>query len=491
MYKYISTRNANLKLPARQAILTGVSTDGGLFVLPNLDDQPFPLDYLMEQSYFDIAFQVLKRLLPDFSDIELATSIHQAYDHKFDNPQIAPVKKVDDFHVLELFHGPTHAFKDFGLQLLPQLMQMSLDRQHRVIILAATSGDTGSAALAGFKGQPQMNITVFYPEHGVSSVQKQQMLTIYGPNTHAIAIRGNFDDAQHEVKQILNNQQSANTSYTLSSANSINIGRLAPQVVYYFAAYQQLVANGTIQMNDSVIFTVPTGNFGDVLAGYYAKKLGLPIQKLVVACNANHVLADFFNTGIYDRNRPFFKTVAPSMDIQIASNLERLLYYISDGDTAMVKDLMDQLATTGRYQINTDLLSKLQTEFTCGFSDDTQIKSAIKEVYEKYNYLMDPHTASGYRMVRQVQKENPDIPVVLLSTASPYKFGATVTDALIGEHRDNAQSTNNLLQSLTNIKMPQNLMTLWDQPIQPMHPIDKDAMSAVVQKIMQEDIAHD
>lgn len=354
MEKYTSTRDKNIEISSFEAIIKGFSDDGGLFVLPDLASHNINIDKVIDQSYQEIAFDVVKALLPEFSDFQIANSIHEAYDDGFDDYEITPIKDVYNFSVLELFHGPTCAFKDVGLQLLPKLMQQCLPENKHVMVLAATSGDTGTAALAGFKDVDKMGAMVFYPQNGVSMVQKQQMLTTKGYSTRVAAINGNFDDAQTNVKKIFNNQalkEKIGDGNSLSSANSINIGRLVPQIVYYFDAYKQMVKNGKINVGDEIIFTVPTGNFGDVLAGYYAKLLGLPVKKLVIACNSNKVLADFFENGVYDRNRPFFKTIAPSMDIQISSNFERLLYYKSGENVDYVKALMDDLEHDGKYEV--------------------------------------------------------------------------------------------------------------------------------------------
>lgn len=471
MEKYTSTRDKDVEISAFDAIIKGFSDDGGLFVLPDLADHNINIDKVIDQSYQEIAFDVVKTLLPDFSDFQIANSIHEAYDDGFDDYEVTPIKAVDNFSVLELFHGPTCAFKDVGLQLLPKLMQQCLPENKHVMVLAATSGDTGTAALAGFKDVDKMGAMVFYPQNGVSMVQQQQMLTTKGYNTKVAAINGNFDDAQTNVKKIFNNhalKEKLGDDNSLSSANSINIGRLVPQIVYYFDAYKQMVKNGKINVGDEIIFTVPTGNFGDVLAGYYAKLLGLPVKKLVIACNSNKVLADFFKNGVYDRNRPFFKTIAPSMDIQISSNFERLLYYKSGENVDYVKSLMDDLEHDGKYEVLPEILESIKEDFICGYSDDDEIKASIKEVFEKYHYLMDPHTASGYRVTRETQAKYPDTPVVMLSTASPYKFVDAVSDAIIGEHRESPIETSDLLFEKTGIEIPEQLRQIWhDEAVVP------------------------
>ncbi|MHA8111225.1 threonine synthase [Lactobacillaceae bacterium Melli_B4] len=491
---YISTRNDQVKLNAKQAIIKGFSDDKGLFVLPDLSDKQVDLAKLIQNDYQGIAKGILQILLPDFSDAEIDQCLHNAYDNSFSDQRITPIKDVDNFHVLELFHGPTSAFKDVGLQLLPELMRTSLSPEQRVMILAATSGDTGTAALAGFKDTEQMGISVFFPDGGVSPIQKQQMLTTKGNNTNVAAINGNFDDAQTNVKKIFNDHElkaKLGPNINLSSANSINIGRLIPQIVYYFNAYKQLVENNQVKIGDPVNFTVPTGNFGDVLAGYYAKMLGLPVNKLIVACNANKVLADFFESGIYDRNRPFFKTVAPSMDIQISSNFERLLFYKSGEDAKYIKSLMNQLETTGKYQVSDELLASIQKDFACGYSDDDQIEASIKEVFDKYNYLMDPHTASGYSVMRTEQAKDPKTPMVLLSTASPYKFVDAVADAIIGQHNDDPIKTTKALFDFTGVAVPKNLATVWDLPEDKSPVINPDQMANFVYQRSMEVFDHD
>ena len=334
-----------------------------------------------------------------------------------------------------------------------------------------------------------MGIIVFYPDGGVSKVQKLQMITTGGNNTKVAAIEGNFDDAQTNVKRIFNNEalkESLGDEVSLSSANSINIGRLIPQVVYYFDSYKQLVNDGSIKVGDKVNFTVPTGNFGDVLAGYYAKMLGLPVNKFVVACNENNVLANFFNHGVYDRNRPFFQTVAPSMDIQISSNFERLLYYKSGENTEYVKQLMDDLEDSGKYEVSKEVLANIQEDFYCGYSTDEDIESSIAEVYEKNGYLMDPHTAAGYKVMRDYQKIDPDTPMILLSTASPYKFVNAVANAVLPETSDDVQKVMKDLHEATHAPIPDNLQKVWDLPVRHESVIQKDQMTDYVKQKVEE-----
>ena len=482
---YTSTRNKQIQISARDAIKKGFADDSGLFVYPELSQLKVDLKSLKEADYQQIAQVVLKKLLPDFSTEEIATCVSKAYSNSFDTKKITPLVNVDNFHVLELFHGPTSAFKDIGLQMLPQLMKQVLSNDSRVMILTATSGDTGKAALEGFKNLEKMGITVFYPHNGVSKVQQLQMQTTNGNNTEITAIKGNFDDAQSNVKKILNDQkfqQELGPNISLSSANSINIGRLIPQVVYYFDSYLQLVKNKTIKLGEPVNFTVPTGNFGDVLAGFYAKQMGLPVKKFIVASNENNVLTKFFNTGIYDRNIPFLQTVAPSMDIQISSNFERLLYYKSHENTDYVKSLMDDLEKSGRYQVSDEILKAIHDDFYCGFSTDQEIKTAIKDVYQNDNYLMDPHTAVGYKVMRDYQKIDAQTPMILLSTASPYKFVRVVADSILDSVPEDDLQVMQKLAQVTNIPIPKNLAKVWDLPVLHQDVIAKDDMESYVKE---------
>ena len=484
--RFVSTRGHQQPVSVKTAVKQGLADDYGLFVDPKLGQKKINLSKLLLLDYRDLAKEILQLLLPDFTTTELILAIKNAYNQKFDTAKITPLHTINDWHILELWHGPTSAFKDIGLQLLPHLMKFSLGDNEHSLVLTATSGDTGKAALEGFKNTDNIGIAVFYPNGGVSAIQEKQMLTTTGTNTKVAAITGNFDDAQRQVKAIFSNtsfKESLDSNLHLSSANSINIGRLAPQVVYYFSAYQQLVTQGHITLGDSVNFTVPTGNFGDVLAGYYAKLLGLPIKKLIVASNANNVLTDFFETGIYDRQRPFLHTVAPSMDIQVSSNLERLLYYKSGLDSTYISQLMTQLETTGRYQISDELLQNLQNDFYCGFSSDNDIQTAIKNVYEEQGYLMDPHTAAGYHVMRKYQQQD-QTPMVLLSTASPYKFIETTAPAVLPDIEGITDSFE-LVQRLaeyTNTPIPQNIAQLHDLPIRHKNIVSSENMQAYVKQ---------
>lgn len=487
---YTSTRNKQIQISARDAIKKGFADDGGLFVYPELSQLKVDLPSLQNSTYQQIAKTVMEKLLPDFSSDEISHCVDAAYNNSFDNTQITPLVNVDNFHILELFHGPTSAFKDIGLQMLPQLMKQVLSANNRVMILTATSGDTGKAALEGFKNLEKMGITVFYPHNGVSKVQQLQMQTTDGNNTEITAIKGNFDDAQSNVKRILNDkklQQELGPNVSLSSANSINIGRLIPQVVYYFDSYLQLVKNNSIKLGAKINFTVPTGNFGDVLAGFYAKQLGLPVKKFIVASNENNVLTKFFNTGIYDRNIPFLQTVAPSMDIQISSNFERLLYYKSGEDTDYVKSLMTDLEQNGQYQVSGEILNRIHEDFYCGFSTDKEIEASIKNVYRADNYLMDPHTAVGYKVMRDYQKIDPDTPMILLSTASPYKFVRVVADSILDSVPDDDLQAMQKLAETTQIPIPNNLAKVWDLPVLHQDVIAKDDMENYVKAKVEDE----
>ena len=431
---YHSTRHADACVSAKRAVLNGLASDGGLYVTDALGETKIDLERVVANTYRENAAYILSTLLDDYSAEEIESCVETAYQGTFETDDVAPVAKVGDAFVLELFRGPTSAFKDVALQMLPQLMSRAAQGAgEKIMILAATSGDTGKAALAGFANTPGLGITVFYPHNGTSEIQRLQMVTQAGDNVAVAAVEGNFDDTQSAVKRIFGDEalreRLAAKNTVLSSANSINIGRLAPQVVYYFDAYAQLVRAGEIACGDAVEFCVPTGNFGDVLAGYFAKRMGLPVGKLIVASNCNNVLSDFLTEGVYDRNREFFKTISPSMDILISSNLERLLYYASDGAADFVAGLMDDLAKTGRYQVPDEVLARIQETFACGWASDERAEAAMKECYEVTGYVLDPHTACAWH-VSKMHPHTEGVPRVVLSTASPYKFCHDVCEAL-------------------------------------------------------------
>ena len=434
---YFSTRGAKERVSSAAAILKGLASDGGLFVPDSLPQMTLSeIEALVPLSYEERAVRILRLFLTDYTEEELRGCVERAYGRTFDDVRRAPVRAVGDLEVLELWHGPTSAFKDMALQLLPQLMSTARVKEGErdtILILVATSGDTGKAALEGFADAEGIRIMVFYPDGGVSPVQRLQMVTQAGENVAVVAVRGNFDDAQRGVKEIVGDaamvQELAALHTKLSSANSINWGRLVPQIVYYFSAYADLLAEKKIATGDAVNFTVPTGNFGNILAGYYAKCMGLPVGKLVCASNANNVLTDFLQTGIYDRKRDFYQTMSPSMDILISSNLERLLYHLTE-DTAEVAAWMKQLTEVGKYDASR-LLPALKENFWAAFADDAATEQEIRAVYERTHYTLDTHTAVAYRAAEAYRRETGDTrPMIVLSTASPYKFGASVLHAL-------------------------------------------------------------
>lgn len=478
-----STRNKNILVSGKEAVLQGLAPDGGLYVFDELGKETINLADVQSMTYHEMASLILSKLLPGYSVEELKVAVQKAYGNTFATDEITPVASVGPHHFLELFHGPTSAFKDVALQMLPQLMSLSLqeEKDKQVMILTATSGDTGKAALCGFQDVPRTGIIVFYPKDGTSKVQELQMVTQEGDNTGVCSLYGNFDDAQSQVKSFFQGLSSgeipSEDNLLFSSANSINIGRLAPQVVYYFYSYMQLVKKGTIKLGDNVSFCVPTGNFGDILAGYYAKLLGLPVHKLVVASNANNVLTDFFATGVYDRRRPFHKTLSPSMDILISSNLERLLYYMSGQNDSYTASLMKDLAENGFYEINDELKSNLSSLFFAGYATDEQCSVAMKEVFDTYGYVMDPHTAVGYHVMKQFEQVDNSCPCILLSTASPYKFSAQVYEAITG----NAPSSDEfesmeLLSKKTNTTIPTNLAQLKEKAVLHKDLVEKDQL---------------
>lgn len=487
---YESTRNKNDKITPSKAILKGLSDDGGLFVMRDLESKTFDLNNIGDKDYFALAEDVLKIFLPDFSEEDIKECVSKAYTNKFSSDEITPVVELSDGYILELFNGPTSAFKDVGLSMLPQLTKTALNKTQQkedILILTATSGDTGKAALEGFKDVDRCKIIVFYPNNGVSAVQEAQMKTQEGKNVSVCAIHGNFDDAQSGIKEIFVDdefkKQLAKDNVCLSSANSINIGRLIPQMVYYFYAYASLVKKGKITCGDEVNFVVPTGNFGNILAGYYAKKIGLPVHKLICASNANNVLCDFINTGIYNRNRDFLKTISPSMDILISSNLERLLYYISGCDNEYIASIMDDLKNTGEYKIREDLLNILQEEFSAGYASNEDTQEMIKAIYEKDHYLLDPHTAVAYKVFLEQKDE---YPTIVLSTASPYKFTKSVYDALYTDDIEDEFVLMNKLSEKTNTAIPKNLKDLDKKAILHNNVIDKENMRAFVLTKMKE-----
>ena len=435
---YHSTRNSEETATASEAILKGLTSDGGLFVPDSIPKLNVSLEDLTQMSYQEIAYAVMKEFLTDFTEEELKTCINNAYDSKFDTEEIAVTKKVDGAYYLELFHGASIAFKDMALSILPHLLVTSARKnnvKNEIVILTATSGDTGKAALAGFADVPGTKIIVFYPKSGVSPIQEKQMVTQKGDNTYVIGIKGNFDDAQTGVKKMFSNKELAkvmnDNGFQFSSANSINIGRLVPQVVYYVKAYADLLKQGALKAGEPMNVVVPTGNFGNILASYYAKQMGIPIGKFVCASNKNKVLFDFFETGKYDRNREFYVTTSPSMDILISSNLERMIYRIAGNDAKQCAKFMAALTKDGEYVI-TDAMKAELSEFFGAFGSEEETAVKIKEVYDKEGYVMDTHTAVAAVAYDKYKAATGDdkTPTVIASTASPYKFTRSVMDAI-------------------------------------------------------------
>ena len=490
--KYISTRSKIAPVSSAEAILQGLAPDGGLFVpetIPKikLDE----IEKLVEMTYTQRAVDILKRFLTDFTEDELSECAELAYDW-FDAQKKVPLAilvqdpKNPKFPIglAELWHGPTYAFKDLALQILPRLMTYALKKTgetKEILILVATSGDTGKAALAGFADVPQTKIMVFYPNGGVSKIQRLQMVTQVGDNVNVTAVNGNFDDAQNGVKKIFGDEkireQLAAANIKLSSANSINWGRLVPQIVYYFSSYAEFIRAKQLKIGDAVNIIVPTGNFGNILAAYYAKRMGLPVKRLVCASNSNNVLTEFFKTGVYNRNREFHKTISPSMDILISSNLERLLYHEA-GHTDQVKRFMTQLNTTGKYKIDTPLKKKLDKIFYADFATEEETSKMIAEVFGHFKYIVDPHTAVALKILSNYRRDTRDMtPCIVASTASPFKFTSSVLTAL-GENVDGLDDFKQLdkLAMMTNRKIPRNLEKLNDAKILHSDVCEKDEM---------------
>ena len=473
--RYHSTRNQEFFVDSAQAVLEGLAPDGGLYMpeaLPGFDWQA-----CLRGSSQEMSARILSALLPDIPDMKNLVS--RAYTGKFETEDLTPTVSVGDNTVLELFRGPTSAFKDVALSMLPQLLTAAKavkGMEEDILILTATSGDTGKAALVGFQDVPGVRICVFYPQGGVSLVQRAQMVTQEGSNVAVCAVKGNFDDAQTGVKRIFAQCQGRQLPFRLSSANSINIGRLAPQVMYYFRAYRDLLDAGKIQLGDRVNFSVPTGNFGDILAGYLAKRLGLPVGTLICASNANNVLTDFIRTGTYDRRRPLLKTTSPSMDILVSSNLERLLYLLS-GDTALVAELMEKLSRDGVYTVPDGLKEAIQKEFWAAYCDDDRAAKVMGRVYQEQGYLCDPHTAAGFAAAEDYVAATGDhTPMVILSTASPYKFPAAVLSAIGGDTTGSEYEQMDRLQEITGVPIPAPLASLRNKPERHTDVIPKDAM---------------
>ena len=490
---YSSTRGGEKNVTASEAILKGLACDGGLFVPDHIPVIEGDLQDWKEYSYQQVAYEIMKLYLTDFTKEELMNCIEKAYDEKFDTEEIAPMAEADGVYYLELFHGATIAFKDMALSILPHLMTTSAKKNNitnEIVILTATSGDTGKAALAGFAKVEGTKIIVFYPKNGVSPIQEKQMITQEGDNTYVVGIHGNFDDAQTGVKNIFNDKELgeylASKGYQFSSANSINIGRLVPQIVYYVYAYLNLLKEERIAQGQKINVVVPTGNFGNILAAYYAKNMGVPIDRLICASNDNKVLYDFFETGCYDKNREFILTSSPSMDILISSNLERLIYRICGDDAAKNKEFMESLKETGVYSITEEMKHKLEG-YSGGFASEEETSAKIKELYEKTGYVIDTHTAVAAVVYdKYVAKTEDKTPTVIASTASPFKFGRSVLKAIDSKYdflSDMEQIEE--LSKVANVAVPKAIEEIKNAPIRHDHICEKDQMVEEVKKFLQ------
>ena len=490
--QYKSTRNSELKVTASQAILKGLAPDGGLFVPETLPSLDVSMEELKDKSYQEIAYLVMKKFLTDFTEEELKSCINKAYDSKFDTQEIAPLAKVDGTYYLELFHGATIAFKDMALSILPHLLTTSAKKnkvENEIVILTATSGDTGKAAMAGFADVEGTRIIVFYPKNGVSKVQELQMLTQKGANVDVVAIHGNFDNAQSGVKAMFEDKALAEElgkkGYQFSSANSINIGRLVPQVVYYVYAYAKLLAHEEIQAGELIDVVVPTGNFGNILAAYYAKNMGVPIEKLVCASNENKVLFDFFQTGTYDRNRDFILTTSPSMDILISSNLERLIYLITGEDSEKTDAFMQELKQDGKYAV-TDAMKEKLADFEAGYATEAQTSQMIHDVYKKTGYVMDTHTAVAAYVCDSLKKEGKlDKKCLVASTASPFKFVKSVMTSIDPSYENADElALMDTLKETAGVELPQAIKDIIDAKILHNLECDVDQMEATVKSVL-------
>ena len=493
--KFYSTRSREHQAASMEAVLKGIAPDGGLYTPLDFDSMQVDLGDLLGRNAVEISTLVIGKILDDFAPEEMRALIEAAYDGKFETEDLTPVEKVGDDFVLELFRGPTSAFKDVALSVLPRLIVASREKlgvSEEIAILTATSGDTGKAALEGFHDVAGTRIVVFYPDGGVSDVQKAQMVTQEGGNVRVCAVCGNFDDAQTGVKDIFADDGrsgwAAKSGARLSSANSINIGRLAPQVAYYFKAYCDLVLRGEITLGDEVNFVVPTGNFGDILAGEFARRMGLPVAKLVCASNANNVLTDFIRTGVYDRRREFYKTSSPSMDILVSSNLERYLFLASGGDFDLVAGLMDDLRSQGVYTAPESLMDIMREHFAAGCADDARALEAIGRVWREYEYLMDPHTAVGWAVMEDFKaREDNGCVNVVLSTASPYKFCRDVLSAISDEDPADGFDAMDRLHAATGVPVPERLARLRGLPVRFADCVEKDAMLEYVKDAVYRD----
>ena len=489
---YKSTRGKEQAVTASMAILKGLSEDGGLFVPERIPQLDVPMDKLAQMTYQETAYEVMSRFLTDFTEEELKNCISKAYDSKFDTEKIAPLHEACGAYFLELFHGATIAFKDMALSILPHLMTTAAKKNHvknEIVILTATSGDTGKAAMAGFADVPGTKIIVFYPKHGVSPIQEKQMVTQKGANTYVVGITGNFDDAQTAVKKMFNDHEMAaeldQAGFQFSSANSINIGRLVPQIVYYVYAYATLVRDGKIKDGQEINVVVPTGNFGNILAAYYAKQMGLPIHKLICASNENRVLYDFFRTGTYDRKRDFIITTSPSMDILISSNLERLIYSLTGENAEKCAELMKSLSEGGEYTITEEMKAQLG-DFYGNFCSEEETANTISEIYKDSNYVIDTHTAVAAGVYKKYVSETDDhLPTVIASTASPYKFTRSVMDALGEDHKDlDDFGLVDALSALSKVPVPRAVEEIRTAPVLHDKVVDAVDMPAAVKEIL-------
>ena len=497
---YISTRGYDRKYSAAEAIITGIAPDGGLFVpetIPQISASE--IEEMKNMQFFQISARVLSKYLTDFTEAELLEFAQAAYDEEKWGENPIPLVQLNAYndreYILELWHGPTCAFKDVALQMLPHLMTASVKKtgiNKKICILTATSGDTGKAALEGFKDLPGTEIIVFYPTGGVSDAQKLQMVTTEGSNTHVIAVNGCFDDAQTGVKKIFGDEAFAakldENGIMLSSANSINWGRLAPQIAYYVYSYVELLRQEKIGKGEEINIVVPTGNFGNSLAAWFAKQMGIPVRKLICASNRNKVLCDFFSTGTYDRNREFFKTTSPSMDILISSNLERLLYEVAGGNSAQVIEWMTGLNTEGKYSVDKDTLKSLQHSFVGGFADETGVAKTILDVYDRTDHVIDTHTAVGFNIYgRYHTRSNDETKTVFVSTASPFKFAPAVMDSIRGAGYSNGRSIETVIKELSDesgLEIPKSIAELGTKEIRHKDVIDKEQMEDKVAEIL-------
>lgn len=493
--KYISTRNKEKIVSVSEAIIQGLADDGGLYT-PQTLDQKVDLASTLKMSYLELAQYILSLFLSDFSHEQIQQCVQSAYQNSFENNEVAPLCKYNDGWLMELWHGPTSAFKDVALTLLPHLLTVAYQNQNEndlISILTATSGDTGKAAINGFADIKNTAITVLYPEIGVSDIQKRQMQTSLGKNVEVIAVKGNFDDCQRIVKDAMKDPVvlEACKHMKLSSANSINIGRLIPQIVYYFDSYAKLVNHGDIQLGDVVNFVVPSGNFGNILAGYLAKQLGLPIKKLVCASNSNNVLTDFIRTGTYNANRTFIPTISPSMDILVSSNLERLLFLLSNHNDVLINQYMASLKNDGHYTISDDLRQRLQESFAAYDCSEDECKKVIHDTFHKEHILIDPHTAVAVHACHAYKQEsNDNTPCIVLSTASAYKFAKDVYTALTEKSCTDEFEAMNALHDYTSIAIPKNLACLKDMEIRFTNTVKKeDALATIAKRL--EGLQHD